>query len=178
MFPSRDLHHEWRQFIADQEPYAFLTLNLLHALPVATLHRLAKDFLNRMQREIDGRNWFRIPPENRLTAMGAVEHPDTNSHIHLALAAPRRYVEFVLDGAAQALWHRCHTHAGQFHAMRVSDTAGLAGYMLKDVHRVEDYDRIFVYAPTVDALRQNAVRGPNTARRPSSAPSRGLVRTR
>lgn len=144
----RALRTAWNRLLAEQQPDALLTFNLHHALTVFTLQRLVTDFVNRMQREIDGRNWSRLPAQDRPRTIGIVEHPDTNPHAHVALSAPPRFVEFVFSDAAQALWHRCHPHAGQFHAERVSDAAGLAAYMLKDLHVGEGVDRLFVYMPT------------------------------
>lgn len=170
------LRAAWCRFMADQQPDAFLTFNLYHALPVPMLHRLVKDFLNRMQREVDGRNWSRFPPEDRLRAVGTVEHPNSNPHMHLALVAPSRHLDFVFSGAALALWRRCHVNAGQFHAKPATDAAGLARYSLKDLRHSADLDHLFVYAPTSKASRCPAASAALKIEEHSPfTPSRGLL---
>lgn len=152
----RELRAAYRSMIVYQQPNAFLTFNLYHALPAPVLLRLVKDFLNRMQREVDGRRWSRIPPEDRPRAVGAVEHLLTNPHAHVALAAPQRYLDFVFSDAAQALWRRCHVNAGQFHAKPITNAVGVARYALKDLRTPADFERVFTYAPTVSAPEARA----------------------
>lgn len=71
-------------------------------------------------------------------------------------AAPQRYLDFVFSDAAQPLWRRCHQSAGQFYARPVTDAAGAARYTLKELSCTDDFDRVFVYAPTRSALRSPA----------------------
>lgn len=170
MPPIANLRAAFRTMIADQKPDAFLTFNLHHGLPVPVLDRIIKDFFNRMQREVDGRYWSRLPSQDRPRGIGAAEHPHSNTHAHIAMAAPPRYLDFVFSDAAEPLWRRCHVNAGQFCAKPVTDVAGLAGYTLKDVRGMADLDRIIAYAPMCRVPHP----APKSPHRSLVRPSRGL----
>ncbi len=75
------------QFIAAIGPTGALTLGEGRFNSLTSMPRLMTLFLNKVQRVAYGRNWYRKPPDQRLSAIGFREHAQTNAHWHLAVAA-------------------------------------------------------------------------------------------
>ena len=148
MFSSVQPRVELQRLIAEHNPDLMLTLNLHRALDLWKFQGLLDHFMNRVQRRVDGGKWARIPPDDRPSAIGMVEHLEKNPHAHVAFYGPERFVSFALTDAAKAEWRACHEHCGQLHAVKTWDPAGQAAYMLKDFRGGNGGDRLLIYAPT------------------------------
>ena len=149
MFDRRAFRSAIQGMIADLQPNMAVTLNLRRALDFYTLQSVFHLFMNRMQSAVDGRRWHRIPGADRPTAIGMFENRELNPHIHASVAAPPRYVDFLLSHAAQELWTSCHERCGQLNVSRVESVKNWAGYQIKKVHAADALDHLMTYVPTV-----------------------------
>jgi hypothetical protein len=124
-----------------------VTFNLKRALDFYSLQSTIELFMNRMQRAVDGGQWYRRPPANRPAAIGMFENRDKNPHVHASLYAPARYVEFLVSEAAQRLWRSCHPRCGQLDAGVPRNVRDWAGYQIKEVRGPEAQDAMVLYVP-------------------------------
>ncbi|MGG5809163.1 hypothetical protein [Falsiroseomonas sp. CW058] len=147
MLDRRQHRDALHSFIADRRPDLAVSFNLKHALNFDTLQSTIHLFMNKLQRVVDGRNWNRVPPADRPAAIGMLENPDTNPHVHASLYAPARYVEFLLSDAAQPLWSSCHRNCGQLDVAPPRDVRRWASYQIKFVRGGEALDCMVLYVP-------------------------------
>ncbi|MGK7865485.1 hypothetical protein, partial [Falsiroseomonas sp. E2-1-a4] len=151
-----------------------VTFNLKPGLNFYSLQFAFELFMTFMQREVDGRRWSRMPAGDRPTAIGLVQKPITNPHVHASFYAPQRYIDFLMSPAAQVFWKSCHPRCGQLDAGAGSDARRWIALQLRKASGVAGQNSMVVYLPEV-LLREPA---PNTGQRPELAPKLVSFRAR
>jgi hypothetical protein len=180
MFDRRQHRDALHQFIADRKPDLAVTFNLKRALDFYTLQSTIELFMNRMQREVDGGRWSRIPPADRPACIGMFENRDKNPHVHASLYAPARYLDFLLSEVARELWASCHPRCGQLKVEPPRSVRDWAGYQIKRAHGPEALDAMVLYVPqphVAKAKRLARKTGRSTGKLGPGRPRRARGRT-
>ncbi len=151
--------------ISVRNPDLAVAFKLKRGMDFSSLQSAFELFMNFMQREVDGRQWSRIPADDRPTAIGLVQNPVPNPHMHVSFYAPQRYVDFLMSPAAQVFWRSCHPRCGKLDAGAGSDARRWTALRLRKASGVTGQNNIVTYLPEV-CLPEAA---PNTARRPKLA---------
>ncbi|MGK7865451.1 hypothetical protein [Falsiroseomonas sp. E2-1-a4] len=160
--------------ISERNPDLAVNFNMKPGLHFYSLQSAFDLFMTFMQREVDGRRWSSMPAGDRPTAVGLVQNPVPNPHMHVSFYAPQRYVDFLTSQAAQVFWKSCHPRCGQLDAGAGSDARRWIALQLRKASGVDGQNSLVVYLPEV-LLREPA---PNTDQRPELAPKLVSFRAR
>ncbi|MGK7863072.1 hypothetical protein [Falsiroseomonas sp. E2-1-a4] len=160
--------------ISVRNPDLAVTFKLKRGMDFSGLQSAFELFMNLMQREVDGRRWSSMPAGDRPTAIGLVQKPITNPHVHASFYAPQRYVDFLMSPAAQIFWKSCHPQCGQLAAGALKDARRWTAYYFRQSSGVDGQDNMVIHLPEV-LLREAA---PSTDRRPELAPKLVSFRAR
>lgn len=87
----------------------------------------------RVDRALMKRGFNKLPVAQRTGYVGFIEHPETNTHAHLAWRVPvEHHARF--EGFLKGWWDRLHPY-GEAHVQVIHDAAGWASYISKDQWR-------------------------------------------
>jgi hypothetical protein len=136
-----------RDWMEAREPNVFLTANYGYAVKQGAGERELKHLLNVIQRDVYGRNWSRLPPEDRIEAIGVWERQQrwSNPHCHIAANMPRDLARYLIANGPQ-LWKEI-SRRGQLDVSRVRRGSNVVGYITKALYTPDHLDRLFVYGP-------------------------------
>jgi hypothetical protein len=85
------------------EPQYANTFTFNRAVNSITGQQRIKGFINSLEREVLGRRWSVFPAHMRITAVGFLEHADTNAHWHTVMQIPLHFRK-ILRTHGEAAW--------------------------------------------------------------------------
>lgn len=142
---ANEIRDGWIQLVEDLRPTMAVTLGSGLNCGAAALNRDARRFCCALERKVLGAGWSDKPADDRMTAIGFHEHPSSNRHIHLAIAAPFAHEgRLMTDG--NRVWRKVR-RCGDFYCEPIKNVAAYARYITKDVGLAYDADDIFTYVP-------------------------------
>lgn len=145
MWIRNEVRGAWRKLVLDIQPTMAITLGIGLQTTAERLNRDAELLFNRVQRRAYGPRWFKQPASERISAIGFHEHPDSNRHMHVALAGGYRVCErLMLDGSR--FWKDIRT-AGDFYVEPIGNVEGYADYITKDARSERSWETVYVYRP-------------------------------
>jgi hypothetical protein len=78
---------EYRDFLASINPSVHPTFNFGYPVSIEVGQGSLVHFFNRLQRGVHGRGWYKRNTDQPMIALGFWEHPDSNPHCHVVVAA-------------------------------------------------------------------------------------------
>lgn len=97
----------------------------------------------RVDRQLYGPRFYLRRPERRTTYIGCIEHKNINLHVHLAWRV-REDKKKIFARAIEEIW-RSSSPSATVDIKKISDLAGWASYMTKDINpRDPDADRMVI----------------------------------
>ncbi len=151
MYDSRKQRHVFQEFVKDQKPTMMLTFNFQRRRNFDQIQKAIELFMNKLQRQILGRNWGAHPAAMRPSLIGVAEHLDPdhhdNPHVHAALVASEAFVAFLETPEAEAMWRSSGQWCGQLDAAPTRDTARMVSYIFKEAYDRDWQERMVLYAP-------------------------------
>jgi len=115
-----------------------------------TGERALKDFYNRLQRRVHGRNWNRRVIDHPMIAVGVWEHLDSNPHCHVVLVASKKETAWLFDEGTD--WWLELQKRGQLDFSKIESREKVISYITKEITKPDSQERMFVYkAPLTSA---------------------------
>ncbi|MBX9574043.1 MAG: hypothetical protein K2X07_00190 [Caulobacteraceae bacterium] len=140
-----EIREAWIRLVEELNPTMAVTLGSGLNCTAAPLNRDAKRFCCALERKVLGAAWSEKPSDERMTAIGFHEHPSSNRHMHLAVAAPFAHEgRLMTDG--NRLWRKMRS-CGDFYCEPIENVAAYARYITKDVGLAYEPEDIFIYVP-------------------------------
>lgn len=139
---TREALVEW---ILEQEPTHFLTLNFNETVEEQMARRLLGKFLQRIDRKLLGPRYAKLP-HRRTWAIAFSEHPSSNFHWHCICRFDRqkRLKTRDLKTTAGSTWEEMWSR-GQLDLQRISYSSNLLmKYVTKDMFRDGNYNRFVI----------------------------------
>lgn len=140
----RRLRDDLMKWILDMEPKLMVTFNFGHEIDPITAQARIKHFFNRVQRKVLGKRWNKRPADDRIAAIGCFEHPDTNPHFHVLVAAPD-HLCVELRANARQLW-LLSVPRGQIDVQIAKSKRSVVSYSTKRLETIRAFDDLFVYS--------------------------------
>jgi hypothetical protein len=126
----------------------FVTLNFNGEKTIAGARHDFQQWLARLDREFLGHNWCRRA-DKRTFAIGIVENPWTNLHIHALVKLPARASALPPPSQSEIMqrhWRKLRP-SGSSDRQRIYDLERLAGYMTKQITNKDRFDSCIIYSP-------------------------------
>ena len=120
MINPRIFHLSLINWLASLEPTLCLTHNFGYRVTMQTGVRSLKNFYNRLQRCVHGRNWNKRVTDQPMIGVGVWEHLDSNVHCHVLLAASDEESSWLFDEGDGLLAAAAAARAVGFFEDRVS----------------------------------------------------------
>lgn len=114
--------------------------------PISGQNRI-KGFINKVDRQVLGHNWDRMPKSMRTTAVGFPEHLERNCHWHTVMALPWGADTLVLL-YGRKIW-RCDVPTGELHISSLGSDIRWFDYITKEIHIPARVDNVLVYHPYI-----------------------------
>ena len=142
---QKEIRDAWIRLLEDLRPTMAVTLGSGLNCGAAVLNRDALRFCCALERKVLGARWSEKPAERRIIAVGFHEHPNSNRHIHLAVAAPPAHESRLMtDG--NRLWRKARS-CGDFYCEPIKTVEGYVRYITKDLRLSYEVDDLFTYVP-------------------------------
>ena len=132
-----DLLSAYRRWLSDIRPDLFVTLNFNRPLVINSAQNQFKEWMGRTDRRILGCNWYKRPSHERTLALGVIENPTRNLHIHVAVKFPPKAAPLSRSRLLTILatsWEKLEP-AGQFNSQPIDDVDRLGSYLFKQLTR-------------------------------------------
>lgn len=102
-------------------------------------HRLFKEWIFEMEKAVNGRTFYQLPPEKRIQGVSFVESLHKNIHFHVILKVPtERIVKFC--NKAPSIWKQTVKRG----SVKSSFTRPKQlGYSVKETYKIENYELYF-----------------------------------
>lgn len=138
--PKRAHFQTW---IQDRRPPLSITLGANRIVQVARLRMNATHFFNRVHRDCYGTRWYKKDPDLLAEAIGFLEHPNSNPHFHIAVNAPDRVLDRLVN--SEAIWKGVQP-GGHFHYSVPKSQEAFSRYVTKDAWSSQSQAEIFLYS--------------------------------
>lgn len=137
-------------WLAELQPNLMVTIGAGPAFSPQRLKRDVERHLNSIERRALGPRWAAKPASDRMTAVGFLEHAESNAHYHLLVQAPDRHEE-ALVVVGEERWRRRHP-GGVHHVQRIDSVPRSARYSTKELWSERSFDAIIIHGPRRDLL--------------------------
>ena len=132
-----------REWFGSIEPVLYITHNFGYRVSDETGEKSLKDFYNRLQRRVHGRNWCGRKTEQPMIALGMWEHLESNRHCHVVLVASRNERAWVFEEGAD--WWLKLQSRGQLDFSKIESLPKVISYNTKEIYAPNSLDQLFVY---------------------------------
>lgn len=141
---STDAYREGvRSLVADSKPSLFITLAFNCETTVEAASKKLRDFQARVDHHLLGHRWQKMTGR-RTRYIAVIEHPDTNLHIHVALAVSLDRVKHV-EAVTDESWKKL-VPSGTTDVKLADNPFGLGRYIAKAIGPTTS-DRLLISNP-------------------------------
>lgn len=137
------MRRQYEAWLTEFDPDLFMTLGANRPVSIEMMDRTAREFFNHVHRKGLGPRWSKKPDCDRGHAIGFLEHPLTNTHLHLAVKAPDPIQDIIVNGGE--IWKGILS-GGHFYAGRAENPEAIARYVTKDFWKLGPDAAVFLYA--------------------------------
>lgn len=138
------LRRSYCHLLLDLKPTHFITFNFGRPFTTNSAHFAMKGYFQRVERAALGRNWGKFTGEQRIVAIGFLEHLDSNPHWHVAARIPQKAVAALAN--TERRW-KTLSAGGHAFVLPIEREAAVANYITKELPRTRHFDEVFIYSP-------------------------------
>ena len=143
MLTRNALLPEYRAFLASIDPTVYPTFNFGYPVSIEVGQGSLVHFFNCLQRGVHGRQWHKRNTDQPMMALGFWEHPYTNPHCHVVVAASDQKWRWLLNyGKGCCLEQQ---KRGQLDFSKIESREKVISYITKEVSKPDSQERMFVY---------------------------------
>jgi hypothetical protein len=144
----KQLAHNYASWLAQMNFDLFVTLNFNTERNIKGVRHQYGQWLARIDRKYLGPKWYRKPTVERTFAIGIIENPRSNIHIHSLVTLPQR--NWGISYSPQSLLPCCWSDvqpAGSCDVQEIDgDLPRITSYMCKQLHRRGHLDNCIIMA--------------------------------
>ena len=141
MLMERDALIDW---IYEIDPNLYLTHNFGYRASFETREKSLKEFYNRAQRQVYGRNWHKRHTDEPMVAIGIWEHLESNVHCHVLVSASSKETTWLKANGAD-LWRALQPRGQLDISGKIASISKVARYNTKELYAPDSLDQMFLY---------------------------------
>jgi len=150
MITRNALVREYRDFFASINPNVYPTFNFGYPVSIEVGQGALVHFFNCLQRGVHGRAWHKRITDQPTIALGFWEHPDSNPHCHVVVAASNQEWRWLLNYGNDCWLEQ--QKRGQLDFSKIDSREKVISYITKEIGKPDSQERLFVYkAPLSNA---------------------------
>ena len=143
MLTRNALVPEYRDFLASINPNVYPTFNFGYPVSIEVGQGSLVHFLIASKGECMAANWHKRNTDQPMIALGFWEHPDTNPHCHVVVAASDQEWRWLLNYGKDCWLEQ--QKRGQLDFSKIESREKVISYITKEISKPDSQERMFVY---------------------------------